>query len=105
MKIDYEAVCIVLGLGLLFGVLGLIGSLSFEHFLMRGGFGAFLGFAALPYFDSEKWPARPVTCALIAGAAAVALTASREQSVMTIIISGGIGFAFGFLSPYFAKHL
>ena len=105
MKIDYEAVCIVFGLGLLFGVLGLIGSLSVDHFLMRGGFGAFLGFAALPYFDAEKWPARPVMCAVIASGAAVALAISREQSLMTMIIIGGIGFAFGFLSPYFAKHL
>ncbi|MEM9375811.1 MAG: hypothetical protein AAGA72_06290 [Pseudomonadota bacterium] len=105
MEIDYEAVCIVFGLGLLFGVLGLIGSLNVEQFLMRGGFGAFLGFAALPYFDSEKWPARPLTCAVIAGGVAIALAIAREQSFMTVIIFGGIGLTFGFLSPFFAKHL
>ena len=105
MKIDYEAICIVLGFGLFFGLLGLIGSFNFTEFLIRGGVGAFLGFAALPYFDSAKWPARPLVCAVIAGGVAIALAISREQSTSAIALLGAAGFLFGYLSPSFARYL
>ena len=104
MKIHYEAVCIVLGLGLFLGLLGLIDTFSLTAFLMQGGIGAFIGFAALPYFDSKKYKPQPFLCAVIASSIVIALAISREQSGASIALSGMAGFIFGYLSPSLAKY-
>ena len=105
MKLDTEALSIIAGFGLLFGLMGFAGDTSWNGFLAGGGFGSFIGFAALPYFDSKKWPKRPLICALIACGATIALAVSREQSLTAIATLGTVGFVFGYLSPYFAKYL
>ena len=105
MKIDFEAVCIIFGLGLFFAVIGLIDEFSLSRFLLSGGFGAFLGFAGLPYFEPKKYSPQPLLCAVIAAGAVIALAMSREQSEGTIALSGLAGFIFGWFSPYFAKYL
>ena len=105
MKIDLEAIFIVLGMGLFFGLLNLINEFSFSNFLIFSGIGIFLGFAGLPYFDSKKWTPQPFICAIIAGGVLIALAIAREYSVGTIALFGVSGIIIGYLSPYFVKYM
>jgi len=104
MTIDYEAICIVLGMGLFFGLLGLIGDFSFGSFLVKGLGGTFLGFAGLPYFDSKKWAPQPLICAVLLSSAGIGLGISREHSGSAIALLGVAGLLCGYLSPYLAKY-
>ena len=105
MKIDYEAIAIVIGVGLVFGVVGLIASLSLNALFLRAGFGAFVGFAALPYLNSRKWPARPLVCAMIGGVVAVLLGLVRQETSSIIVVFGLAGVVLGYLAPLWARYV
>ena len=105
MKLDMEAIAIVFGAGLLFSLMKMGSETTFTQFVLGAAMGGFFGFAALPYFDSKKWRPRPLLCAVIASASAVALALSRDLSPVMVVASGCAGLAIGYFSPYFARYL
>jgi len=105
MKIDFEAICIILSLGLFFGLVNLIKEFSFSNFLIFSGIGAFIGFAGLPYFDKKKWTPQPFVCAVIASGVLISHSLSREEVGTTVALYGAGGFLIGYLSPYFVKYI
>lgn len=105
MKIDYEAIVVIFGLGLLFGFSSLVASLDLTTFLTGFGSGAFLGFAGLPHIDSEKWRPRPLVCALLASFVVTALALGRGDYPYPIAFYTITGFIAGYFAPYASKYL
>jgi hypothetical protein len=76
---------------------------TFNTFAIGSGLGAFLGFAALPYFSPDQFKPRPVTCSIVAGVVgvlcALSLGLALTISVLTVLAFAGLGY----LAPYWVK--
>jgi len=105
MKVDFEAIAIVTGVGALGAFTSLIGEFSFTGLVTGFCTGCFLGFAGLSFFDEKRWKPRPLVCGLLAGAATTALAIGRDGNPYPILFYTISGFIFGYFAPYFAKYL
>jgi len=104
--LDKEAVLIIIGLGLIFGMGTMFSyGLRLDLFLCGCFFGAFLGFAGLPMFDKKKWHPKPWICAGLAALGAMTFALSRDytpQHIFALLTSGLIT---GYFAPYWAKYM
>jgi len=103
---DKEALLIIFGFGLTFGLGSLfLHELSLKLFCLGFGFGSFCGFAALPFIDDRKWKPMPLTCSALAllGALAFALLSGWSLEYTTLLAIGGA--TVGYFAPYWAKHM
>ena len=106
MKVDLEAVSIILCLAALFGVGTLIShEFSLRAFALGGLGGGFIGFAGLPYFDEKKWKARPLICAVLAALFSSGVTLYQGHSLAAVALLGVVGFIIGFFAPRWAKYI
>ena len=96
---------LILGIGAFFG----IGAYSIEprvtFFAMGFLYGAFLGFAAWPIFDSDKWTLKPLICAVTGALLSVAWGTLLEWSIVNIFFAGIGGLVLGYLAPLWAKYM
>jgi|GEM_PF-4222376 len=104
MNRNLEAISIIAFVSLIFAGMGLWDTLSLHGFVMGGLFGAYIGFAALPFFNPKKWRPRPLLCGLLASAASVAIALSRTEHVETVILAGLVGGILGVFAPWWAKY-
>ncbi len=105
-NLDKEALLIIIGFGLVFGLGSLfLYELSARLFSLGFFFGAFLGFAALPFIDSKKWKPKPWTCAsmgMLGGFAFAYLSGLPPFNIGSLSIGG---FIFGYFAPFWAKYM
>ena len=66
--------------------------------------GLFVAFAALPYFDPEKWKPRPIVCAVFGGAIGSGFMISSSATLETVILSGIAGLIVGYFSLTWVPH-
>ena len=96
---------VILGIGVVFG----IGAFSIESrisfFAMGFLYGAFLGFAAWPIFDSDKWTSKPLICAVLGAVLSVGWAALLGWSNVNIFFGGIGGLVLGYLAPVWAKYM
>lgn len=102
---DKEGAAIIALLGLAFAVSFSLFSFSVFKFVVGGLFGAYVGFAALPFFDSSRWQPRPVACGLLGAVGCALLAVSRSQGPLVVLISGLVGGLVGLFAPWWAKYL
>ncbi|NHK28213.1 hypothetical protein FF098_009885 [Parvularcula flava] len=105
MKNTVEAVLIIGSLALLLGVMALFSVPNLHGFIMGSLFGAYVGFAGLPFFDSGKWKPRPIVCGILAGVACAAIAASRTADMQTVILWGLVGAIAGLFAPIWVKYV
>ena len=105
-RVGREAVLIILGLGLVFGLGSLfLHEVTLKFFCLGFGFGSFCGFAVLPFIDDKKWKPMPLTCSVLAmlGALAFALLSGWSPGHTILLAIGGA--AVGYFAPYWAQHM
>ena len=102
---DKEALLIVFSTGVFFGIGGLFHDLSLGFFFMGFLFGAYLGFSALPFFDSDKWSPKPLTCSVLGMLGAFALALFVGWSIANAVFLGIAGLFLGYFAPWWSKHL
>ena len=101
-----EAVLIIFGLGLVFGLGSLfLYELSLKFFCLGFGFGSSCGFASLPFIDNKKWKPMPMTCATLATLGAIVFASLSGWSPEHITLLAISGAAVGYFAPYWAKHM
>lgn len=105
MKVDLEAIVIIGGLGLLFGIFGFIDGLTLRGFLLGLSFGVFIGFAGLPYINDEKYSPMPVTCSVLGAVAGLVIGLERFDTTTSVILLTGAGVIVGYFAPSWAKYL
>jgi len=93
------------GIGIFFGVGGLFIQPKLSFFIMGFLYGAFLGFAAFPVFDSDKWASKPLICAVLGGLLTAALAAFLDWSITKICFAGIGGLVMGYFAPVWAKYM
>lgn len=105
-KFDGEALFITLGFGVVFG-LGALFLNEFSLKLLSFGFffGAFCGFAALPYIDNAKWKPKPKTCAVLGMVASVIFGLVSNWSAQHIALLTGSALVLGYFAPQWVKHV
>lgn len=102
-----EAIAIVLSLALIFaGCVHLsdLSRLRLDLIFFGAGWGGFVGFASLPYFD-KKYRERPFVCAVLAALLATlgAIWAGAGLSVVAIVAVSSA--CLGFFAPKWVKHV
>lgn len=95
----------VFGLGVFFGVGALFIEPKFTFFVMGFLYGAFLGFAALPVFDSDRWTFKPLICAVIGALLSIGLAVFLGWSITNIFLGGIGGLVLGYFAPGWAKYM
>jgi len=105
MKFDLEALVLIGGIALLFGGLSFLNVPDLRGFAYGGLFGAYIGFAALPIFDDEKWKPRPFMCSVLGGVGAMVAAFERFGTPSAALIGGVAGLSLGYIAPRWAKHL
>ncbi len=104
--LDKEAILIISVFGLLFG-LGTMFSegARLDLFAIGCSFGAYCGFAGLPYIDKNKWHPKPITCSILAALGALIFANFRELAPEHVsgLVIGGL-FA-GYFAPYWVRYM
>jgi len=105
-KIDGEALLITLGFGLTFGFGALfLHEFSLKLFSLGFFFGAFCGFAVLPYIDSAKWKPKPINCAVLGMVASVIFGLLSDWSPQHIALLAISALVLGYFAPKWVKHV
>ena len=99
-----EAALVVTGVGIFFGLIGLLEVFSVWTFAFGFVWGSYLGFAALPFFNSRKWKPQPGICSLVAVALVAVSCYFLEVSSTTYWIAIPVAALIGYLAPYWAPH-
>ena len=102
---DKEAILIICLFGTFFGLGALLHELSLKLFLTGFLFGAFLGFAGLPFIDSEKWKPMPKVCSMLGFTGAIIFAVTINQQIQHMILFGVFGTILGYFAPVWAKHI
>ncbi len=102
-----EALAIIGSLAVIFSVIfsfGYADTATPGTFFLGGLLGAYLGFAALPFFD-KKYKPMPWTCAFLAGLGVFLLLSDREMAANWKIVTVGVSFVVGYYAPKWAKYM
>ena len=95
----------IFGLGLFFGIGALSIQPKLSFFTMGFLYGAYLGFAALPVFNSDKWALKPLICASLGALLSVALAMFLGWSIAKIFFAGIGGLILGYFATAWAKYM
>ena len=95
----------IFGLGIFFGIGALFIELRLSFFVMGFVYGAYIGFAGLPVFDSDKWTSKPLICAVLGVLLSVALAMFLGWSIVNIFFAGIGGLVLGYFAPTWAKYM
>jgi len=95
----------IFGLGVFFGIGGLFIQPKLSFFTMGFLYGAYLGFAALPVFDSDKWASKPMICACLGALLSVAAAMLLDWSIAKIFVAAIGGVILGYFAPAWAKYM
>ena len=96
---------IFVGLMLFFGIGGLFIQAKLSFFIMGVVFGAYLSFAALPIFESDRLASKPLMCAALGAVLSAVLGLFLGWSIDKVFIGSIGGLIFGYFAPVWARYM